>query len=63
MEQQSASMRLLNQHSIEILRSDLTEQKVDGIVNAANSQLMHGSGVAAAIFRKGRQIIQTESEE
>jgi O-acetyl-ADP-ribose deacetylase (regulator of RNase III) len=47
---------------LEILQSDLTEQKVDAIVNAANSQLMHGGGVAAAIVRRGGPIIQTESD-
>jgi O-acetyl-ADP-ribose deacetylase (regulator of RNase III) len=62
MEKNSASIRLPNRHSIEILQGDLTEQKVDAIVNAANSQLMHGGGVAAAIVRRGGPIIQTESD-
>jgi O-acetyl-ADP-ribose deacetylase (regulator of RNase III) len=62
MEANSASIILPNRHSIEILQGDLTEQKVDAIVNAANSQLMHGGGVAAAIVRRGGPIIQTESD-
>ena len=62
MEINSASIRLPSRHSIEILQGDLTEQKVDVIVNAANSQLMHGGGVAAAIVRRGGPIIQTESD-
>ena len=45
-----------------LLLGDLTEQKVDAIVNAANEQLMHGGDVAAAIVRKGGEVIQEESD-
>ncbi len=41
---------------------DLTEAHVDAIVNAANSSLSHGGGVAAAIVRRGGRIIQDESD-
>ena len=51
-----------NRHTLEILQGDLTEETVDAIVNAANSQLMHGGGLAAAIVRKGGEIIQIESD-
>lgn len=47
---------------LELLQGDLTEQKVDAIVNAANEYLMHGGGVAAAIVRKGSEVIQEESD-
>ena len=63
MEQKSASIKLPGGHSIEILLGDLTEQKVDAIVNAANSHLIHAGGVAAAIVRKGGEIIQDESDD
>lgn len=42
---------------------DITERKVDAIVNAAGSYLRHGGGVAAAIVRKGGQIIRDESDK
>ncbi len=47
---------------VEIVRGDITEEEVDVIVNAANSYLKHGGGVAGAIVRKGGRIIQEESD-
>jgi O-acetyl-ADP-ribose deacetylase (regulator of RNase III) len=44
-----------------LVHGDLTEAKVDVIVNAANAQLTHGGGVAGAIVRRGGRIIQLES--
>ena len=41
--------------------ADITERKVDAIVNTANSALNHGGGVALAIVRKGGWEIQIES--
>ncbi len=46
---------------IQIRRGDLTQEEVDAIVNAANSHLAHGGGVAAAIVRRGGWVIQEES--
>jgi O-acetyl-ADP-ribose deacetylase len=43
------------------MRGDITERNTDAIVNAANSYLKHGGGVAAAIVRKGGPTIQEES--
>ena len=48
--------------AIRVIRGDLTESDVDAVVNAANSYLQHGGGVAAAIVRKGGRIIQEESD-
>jgi len=45
------------------VRGDITERNTDAIVNAANSYLKHGGGVAAAIVRKGGSTIQDESDK
>ncbi len=48
---------------IKIVHGDITDEKVDAIVNAANSRLQHGGGVAGAIVRKGGRVIQEESNK
>ena len=48
---------------LEIIKGDITQEHVDAIVNAANSQLQHGAGVAGAIVRNGGQQVQKESNE
>ncbi|MFZ6026931.1 MAG: macro domain-containing protein [Chloroflexota bacterium] len=47
--------------SLELAQGDLTQETTEAIVNAANSALQHGGGVAAAISRKGGPSIQAES--
>ena len=53
---------LKSETALKIVKGDITEEQVDAIVNAANSYLKHGGGVAGAIVRKGGQIIQEESD-
>jgi O-acetyl-ADP-ribose deacetylase (regulator of RNase III) len=56
-------IHLDNNKSLRAVYGDITERDVDVIVNAANSYLKHGGGVAAAIVRKGGKIIQEESDK
>ena len=44
------------------VQGDITEMAVDAIVNAANTDLTMGTGVAGAIRRKGGERIQEECE-
>jgi O-acetyl-ADP-ribose deacetylase (regulator of RNase III) len=48
---------------LEVLAADVTKLEVDAIANAANTQLMHGGGVAGAISRAGGPAVQRESDE
>lgn len=48
--------------TIIVKRADITEEDTDAIVNAANTGLAHGGGVAGAIVRKGGSVIQRESD-
>jgi O-acetyl-ADP-ribose deacetylase (regulator of RNase III) len=47
---------------LQLVQGDITLEMVDAIVNAANSSLQHGGGVAAAIARKGGPQVQAESD-
>jgi O-acetyl-ADP-ribose deacetylase (regulator of RNase III) len=46
---------------IELVKGDITQQEVDAIVNAANTHLVMGGGVAGAIRRAGGDQINEEA--
>ena len=48
---------------LEVVAADVTKLEVDAIANAANTELKHGGGVAAAISRAGGPDVQRESDE
>ncbi|MGV0717569.1 macro domain-containing protein [Mycolicibacterium sp. XJ662] len=48
---------------LEVLQADVTKLDVDAITNAANTELRHGGGVAAAIARAGGDELQRESRQ
>lgn len=50
----------LGRFVVELAKGDITGLRVDAIVNAANTQLVLGSGVAGAIRSKGGPSIQVE---
>ena len=47
---------------LHIVQGDLTHETTDAIVNAANSHLQHGGGIAGAILRTGGYKIQEECD-
>ena len=51
----------VNQATISVERGDITDWEVDALVNAANSTLAMGAGVAGAIKRKGGVIVEEEA--
>jgi O-acetyl-ADP-ribose deacetylase (regulator of RNase III) len=61
-------MKIIEEHRIgdrilRLVQGDITERNADAIVNAANSYLQHGGGVAGAIVREGGSVIQEESDK
>jgi O-acetyl-ADP-ribose deacetylase (regulator of RNase III) len=48
--------------AIEVQQADITKLEVDAIANAANTELIHGGGVAGAIARAGGRAVEEESE-
>jgi O-acetyl-ADP-ribose deacetylase (regulator of RNase III) len=49
--------------ALEVIQADVTKLDVDAIANAANTDLLHGGGVAAAIARAAGPELDRESRE
>ena len=54
-------LRGIENHVIELVLGDITQQEVDAIVNAANSRLAGGGGVDGAIHSRGGKFIMDET--
>ena len=48
---------------LEVIQADVTTLEVDAVANAANTRLLHGGGVAAAIARAAGPELERESRE
>jgi O-acetyl-ADP-ribose deacetylase (regulator of RNase III) len=55
-------MRVKIAHTtLAVERGDITDAEVDAVVNASNSELLMGTGVAGAMKRKGGVVIEEEA--
>ncbi len=57
-----AIVREVGNGALELVEGDITALHVDAVVNAANSALQLGAGVAGAIRRRGGPAIQRECD-
>ncbi len=62
MDRSELEERVVGGCTIVAVLGDLTAEEVDAVVNAANSHLAHGGGLAGAIVRRGGRVIQEESD-
>jgi len=53
----------INNHAIEIVQGDITKENTEAVVNAANSSLQHGGGVALAISSAAGKELRKACEQ
>ncbi len=53
----------INEGRIELVKDDITEQKIEAVVNAANKRLAPGGGVAGAIHKAAGPELYEECKE
>ncbi|XP_075948577.1 protein mono-ADP-ribosyltransferase PARP14-like isoform X1 [Anarhichas minor] len=58
-----ASYSLRDGFQVLVCQGDITKQEADALVNAANEDLDHGGGVAAALSKAGGPQVQKESRD
>lgn len=49
--------------SVQLIKGDITQANTDVVVNPANSQLMHGGGLAGLLAKKAGPTLQHESNQ
>jgi putative ATPase len=57
-----ATHTLPGERTLKVVHGDLTHERTDAVVNAANEWLAHGGGVAGAIVRRGGLEVQWQSD-
>ena len=61
--QSEAAITNIKHVRVSLVKGDMTAETTDAIVNAANTRLLHGGGLAGMISRKGGASIQAESNK
>lgn len=59
---ETRTQRSIGDATLRVVQGDITRLRVGAVVNAANEQLAHGGGVAAALARGGGPAVQRESD-
>lgn len=58
-----ASIKLYDWLSVSVHNGNITQEKVDAVLNPCNERLQHGDGIGALLVAKGGNDIQIDSDE